>query len=102
MFSSGNNAGAGMIGQYYSYVEGDARNRAISVPTISRARDLMASVLGCMSLKMYSELWNGDDMEKIPLAPELGYARLTHNYQIILLCHGHLTICFFTAAHFGT
>ena len=69
MFSSGNNAGAAMVGQYYSYVEGDARNRAISVPTISRARDLMASVLGCMSLKMYSELWNGDDMEKIPLAP---------------------------------
>jgi hypothetical protein len=90
MFSSGNNAGAAMVGQYYSYVEGDARNRAISVPTISRARDLMASVLGCMSLKMYSELWNGDDMEKIPLAPRT------------LLCHGHLTICFFTAAHFGT
>jgi hypothetical protein len=69
MYQSVNNGGAGMIGQYYSYVEGDARNRAISVPTISRARDLMASVLGCMSLKMYSEIWNGDEMEKIPLAP---------------------------------
>jgi hypothetical protein len=64
-----NNAGAGMIGQYYSYIEGEARNRAISVPTISRARDLMASVLGCMSLKMYNEIWNGDEMEKLPLAP---------------------------------
>ena len=69
LYQSVNNGGVGMIGQYYSYVEGDARNRAISVPTISRARDLMASVLGCMSLKMYSELWNGDEMEKLPLAP---------------------------------
>ena len=69
LYQSVNNGGAGMIGQYYSYVEGDARNRAISVPTISRARDLMASVLGCMSLKMYNEIWNGDEMEKMPLAP---------------------------------
>ena len=68
-YQSANNGGAGQIGQYYSYIEGDARNRAISVPTISRARDLMASVLGCMSLKMYNEIWNGDEMEKMPLAP---------------------------------
>jgi len=68
-YQSSNNGGAGMIGQYYSYIEGDARNRAISVPTISRARDLMASVLGCMSLKMYNEIWNGNKMEKLPLAP---------------------------------
>jgi hypothetical protein len=39
---NGNNAGLPMIGAYFSYIEGDARNRAISVPTISRARDLMA------------------------------------------------------------
>ena len=69
LYQSVNNGGAGMIGQYYSYVEGDARNRAISVPTISRSRDLCASVLSCMSLKMYSEIWNGDEMEKIPQAP---------------------------------
>ena len=69
LYQSTNNGGAGMIGQYYSYVEGDARNRAISVPTISRARDLMASVLGCTSLKMYNEIWNGNEMEKLPLAP---------------------------------
>ena len=69
MMPSTNNSGAGMVGLYYSYVEGEARNKAMSVPTISRARDLMASVLSCMSLKMYSELWNGDEMEKIPLAP---------------------------------
>ena len=68
-YQSSNNGGAGMIGQYYSYVEGDARNKAMSVPTVSRARDLMASVIGCMGLKMYNEIWNGDEMEKLPIAP---------------------------------
>jgi hypothetical protein len=66
--NSVNNGGANMIGQYYSYTEGP-RNRAVSVPTISRARDLMASVIGCMNLKMYYEMWNGNEMEKMPLAP---------------------------------
>jgi hypothetical protein len=65
----GQNAGANSIGQYYNYVEGTARNRAMSVPTISRARDLMASVIGCMSLKQFSLVWNGDEMEKLPQAP---------------------------------
>ena len=69
-------AGAGMIGQYYSYVEGTARNRAMSVPTISRARDLMASVIGCMNLKMYTEMWNGSEMEKMPLAPRTWLRRI--------------------------
>jgi hypothetical protein len=66
--NSVNNGGANMIGQYYSYTEGP-RNRAVSVPTISRARDLMASVIACMNLKMYNEMWNGNEMEKMPIAP---------------------------------
>jgi len=74
--NSVNNGGAQMIGQYYSYIEGDARNRAMSVPTVSRARDLMASVLGCMQLKMYNEIWNGDEMEKVPLAPRTWLRRI--------------------------
>ena len=68
-FYQNNNAGSQLVGQYYSYVEGTARNRAMSVPTISRSRDLMASVIGCMNLKMYTEMWNGQKMEKMPLAP---------------------------------
>jgi len=73
---NGNNAGLGMIGAYFSYIEGDARNRAISVPTISRARDLMASVLGCMNLRMYTEIWNGNEMEKVPAAPRTWLRRI--------------------------
>ena len=75
-YQSANNGGANMIGQYYSYIEGPARNRAMSVPTVSRARDLMASVIGCMSLKMYTEMWNGSEMEKMPLAPRTWLRRI--------------------------
>ena len=57
------------IGSWYTYQSGLARNRAISVPAISRSRDLMASVLASMELKMCTEMWNGNEMETVPLAP---------------------------------
>ena len=68
---SSNMAGVNMVGQYYSYYEGEARNRAMSVATISRARDLMASVIGSLPLRMYNERWNDSEkeMEKEYLAP---------------------------------
>jgi hypothetical protein len=58
-----------MIGSWYTYQAGQARNRAISVPAISRSRDLMASVLASMELEMCTEIWNGNEMETVPLAP---------------------------------
>lgn len=68
---SPNSAGVNLIGQYYTYYEGEARNRSMSVATISRARDLMASVIASMPLKMYNERWNETDqeMEKVYIAP---------------------------------
>ena len=68
--------GRAMIGAYYNYFEGDSRNLAMSVSTVSRARDLIASVIGCMPLKMYNEMWNGDTMEKMPLAPRSWLRRI--------------------------
>lgn len=60
-----------LIGQYYTYQEGEARNRAMQVPAISRARDLHASVISAMPLEMYRERWNNDtrEMEEEELAP---------------------------------
>jgi len=62
------NVGKNMIGQYYTYREGELRAEAISIPAISRARDLLASVIGCMPLKMYNEMWNGEEMERVYIA----------------------------------
>lgn len=60
-----------MIGQYYTYQEGEARNRAMQVPAISRARDLHASVISAMPLHMYRERWNEQtrEMEDETIAP---------------------------------
>jgi hypothetical protein len=74
--ASSNNGGAAMVGVYYNYTEGEARNAAMSVPTVSRARDLIASVIGCMPLRMYNEMWNGNEMEKVPLAPRTWLRRI--------------------------
>lgn len=68
---SSNVRGPNMIGQYYTYVEGEARNRAMSVPAVSRSRDLIASVLSSLPLKMYRETWDDTEKEMVkePLAP---------------------------------
>ena len=66
-----NAQGVSMVGEYWSYYEGDARNAAMSVPTLARGRDLMASVIGSTKLCMYREMWNEDkrEMEEEELAP---------------------------------
>lgn len=65
----GYNAGASQIGNFYAYLDGDARARAMSVPTISRARDLIASMFGCLPVEFYREQWNGEEMEPVEIAP---------------------------------
>jgi len=62
---------ANPINNFYNYQEGTARQRAMTIATVSRSRDLLASVIGCMPLKMYGEVFNDVDgeMEEVPLAP---------------------------------
>jgi len=66
------------LASYYNFTEGEARNRCMSVPTISRARDLIASVIGCMSLRMYNEVWNelDEEMMQIFIAPRTWLRRI--------------------------
>ena len=74
------NAGASQIGPpFFAYTQSALRARAMSVPTISRARDLIASVIGCLPLEMYTLQWNGQEMEEIPLAPRSWLQRLDPN-----------------------
>ena len=59
------------IDNFYNYQEGTARQRAMTIATVSRSRDLLASVIGCMPLKMYGEVFDdaSGEMEEVPLAP---------------------------------
>jgi hypothetical protein len=66
-YYQGNGSGEQSIGEYYSYIQGDMRNRAMRVPTINRARDLIASVVGNTPMKMYRKRWDeveGEIMEQ--------------------------------------
>ena len=62
-YYQGNGSGEQSIGEYYSYIQGDMRNRAMRVPTINRARDLIASVVGNTPMKMYRKRWDETESE---------------------------------------
>ena len=100
--ASSSNGGAAMVGVYYNYTEGEARNAAMSVPTISRARDLIASVIGCMPLRMYTEMWNGSEMEKMPLAPRTWLRRIDPSVPNNFILSWTFDDLFFYGRAFGT
>ena len=76
--AAGSNVGMSQIDNFYAYTQGNTRQRAMSVPSITRARDLLASVIGCTPLIMYNEIWNPVDreMEEIEIAPRSWLRRL--------------------------
>ena len=72
----GSNVGASQINNFYAYNASYQRERAMSVPTVARARDLICTTIGNLPLEMYREMWNGDDMEPVPLAPRSWLRRI--------------------------
>ena len=85
---SSSNVGVNMIGQYYTYREGEMRAAAVSIPALSRSRDLLASVIGCMPLRMYNEVWNEEEeeIERKYIAPRSWLRRPdpTVNYNFLM------------------
>jgi hypothetical protein len=70
------NVGSTQIGNYVAYQDGTGRERMMSLAVIARARDLICTTIGGLQLEMYREMWNGDDMEEVPLAPRSWLARM--------------------------
>jgi hypothetical protein len=64
-------AGRSLIGNFLNYQIGNDEIRALSVPTISRSRDLIAGMIGALEMRHYSKQWTGEDYEEIylPLEP---------------------------------
>lgn len=60
-------AAAGAAGQainsVMTYSVGTAELRALQLPTISRARDLIASMIGCLDLRAYRLVWYPEKQE---------------------------------------
>ena len=66
---------ASQVGAFLSYQVGTAEERALSLPTISRARDLMASVVGSLDLRSYVLEWDGERYEKVYVPGESWFTR---------------------------
>lgn len=60
---------AGGLSAFASAV-GGGRERAMALPTVSRARDLLVSVVSSCPIEQYGTQWTGEDTEEIPLPPE--------------------------------
>jgi HK97 family phage portal protein len=61
---------AAQIGDYYAYSVGELQRLALSVPTISRSVQMIASMVGCLELKHYTTQWTGEEYEEIYLENE--------------------------------
>jgi hypothetical protein len=64
-------AGAANVGNFIVYQTGTDEIKALSVPTVSRSRDLIAGLIGSLELKHYSKQWMGENYEEVylPLEP---------------------------------
>ena len=86
--AAGGSASSAMVGDYYTYTQGELFNRAMSVPAYSRSLGLISSVIGSMKLQMYNEVFDdqtGSMTEKY-IAPRSWLRRInpatTNNFML--------------------
>ena len=79
-------AGNPLVGNFINYTTDNARSAAMNLPTISRARDLICSMVGCLTMKQYTMQFNGDEMERIYLPPDTWFQQpdpnTTRNFML--------------------
>lgn len=73
--AAGSNVGALYVNNYTTYSQSEARARAMSIPTVARARDLICATIGTLYLEEFRWMWNGDEMEEVPQAPRSWISR---------------------------
>ena len=61
---------------FVSWTNGTRRARSMTLPVIARGRDLICNTIAGMKLEMYREMWNGEEMEEVPLAPRAWLSRI--------------------------
>ncbi len=63
-------AGNPLVGNFINYTTGTDRSVALRNPTISRARDLICGMIGCLEITQYGRQWDGEEYEYIDLPPD--------------------------------
>jgi len=74
-YGMANVGGMSMVDKFTFYSADPNVEAALQVPTVSRARDLICSMVGCLTIKQYSEQWNGEYMERIYLPPDTWFTQ---------------------------
>lgn len=89
--------GAGRPGPQYTYTVGAGVLRALSIPTISRARDLIVSMVSGLDLRAYTLEWDGERYQRSYVPGESWFTRpdprVTRNFFMAavtqdLIMHG--------------
>jgi HK97 family phage portal protein len=79
-------AGNPLVGNFINYTSSYERQAAIQIPTISRARDLICGMVGCLPIRQYSKQWINDDYEDIDLPDDTWFAQpdpnVTRNFML--------------------
>jgi hypothetical protein len=79
-------AGDPYVGNFMTYTTGFDRLAAIQIPTISRARDLICSMVGCLEIRQYGRQWVDDDYEDIDLPDDTWFHQpdpnVTRNFML--------------------
>lgn len=75
---------ASQINNFMMYATGAYEQQALQNPTVSRSKDLLASMVGCLQFRHYSKQWTGEKYEEIylPLEPwmEQPDPKVTRNF----------------------
>lgn len=75
---------ASHMNDFLMYSTSASQERALQNPTVSRSKDLLASMIGCLEMRHYSKQWTGERYEEIylPLEPwmEQPDPKVTRNF----------------------
>ena len=75
-----------LIGNFINYTSDFSRQQAMQIPTISRARDLICGMIGCLPIRQYSKQWIDDDYEDIDLPDDTWFMQpdpnVTRNFML--------------------
>ena len=81
-------AGDPNVGNFMTYTANFDRQQAMQIPTISRARDLICGMVGCLSIHQYAEMWTDqdEDYEEVYLPDDVWFKQpdpnVTRNFML--------------------
>ena len=75
-----------LVGNFINYTSDFSRQQAIQIPTVSRARDLICGMIGCLPIRQYAKQWVNDEYEELDLPDDTWFHQpdpaVTRNFMM--------------------